>query len=374
MLFIAAPIRLTADTIALTKNGPFTEREGDIIEYQLKVVNETNTDINNVQIQDILPAEVDFVDAISTLNGFYEPSTGIWEIPILGTTDANKTAALQLRVLVKAGILSDPMDFITATNHIILVSPAPIEPNEAKHSTNIVCTFCIDWEIVSIKLVSEFRSGYPTDHPDQFRYFLYVTVANNGPIASQGSITSTYFNVSYAPSLTLQPTLPIAVSLDEGEKKTYLYTTDWVEIPHSTYTVNWEFTINDDTLLDPVEPNSDSGSWTGEVIPVDTEACFIATAAYGSRLDPHVQSLREFRDKILMRSWIGRKFVSIYYEFSPPIARHIEQSEPLKKITRIALIPVIFTIENPFLAFSVFGGLLFLAFKFQSYRKSTRNQ
>jgi uncharacterized repeat protein (TIGR01451 family) len=371
VLFIVTPIRLSADTIALTKNGPLTAREGDIIEYQLKVVNESNADINNVQILDILPAEIDFVEAISTLSGVYEPSTGIWEIPILGTTDANKTAILQLRVLVKAAILSGPMDVISATNHIALVSPIPTEPNEVEHSTNIVCASCIDWEIVSTKLKMEWREE--TAYVLELRYVLYVTVANNGPVASQGSLTSTYFNVSHEPSLKLQPSLPVMVSLDEGKTQTFVYATSWTEDwPDSDYTVSWEFAINDDAFLDPVEPNTVSGSWTGKV--EDGGGCFIATAAYGSRLDPHVQTLREFRDKTLMRSWIGRKFVSIYYEFSPPVARYIEQSEFLKNITRIALIPVIFTIETPFLASSLFGGMLFFGLKFRRYRKSTCKQ
>jgi hypothetical protein len=202
------------------------------------------------------------------------------------------------------------------------------------------------------------------------RYILYVTVANNGPVASQGSLKSTYFNVSYAPSLTLQPSLPVMVSIDAGEMKTFLYSTNWAEGPESNYTVSWEFAITDDALLDPVEPNTVSGSWTG-IVTEGGDGCFIATAAYGSYLDPHVQSLRIFRDKTLMHSWIGRKLVSVYYKFSPPIAHYIAQSEFLKKVTRIALTPVIFTIETPFLAFLVFWLMLLLVLKFRRYRKYT---
>jgi uncharacterized repeat protein (TIGR01451 family) len=368
LLLLVMPFQVIGDTIMLTKSGPQTAREGDLIEYRLKAINESNTDIDNVRVLDDLPAEVDFVEAISTLNGVYEPSSGIWEVPILGTSELNKTAELQLRVLVKADILSSPNDVVTVTNHAGLLSPAPTDPNEVAQSTNIVCASCIDWEIVSVKLDSEWR-GPDTLDPFEMRYLLYVTVVNNGPVASQGSLTSTYFNVSYTPSLTLQPDLPVMVSLDEGETKTFLYSTNWVEGPDSTYTIAWEFTIIDDSFLDPVEPNVVSGLWTGEVTGGGKEACFIATAAYGSYLDPHVQSLRIFRDETLMRSRTGRKLVSVYYEFSPPIARYIAQDELLKKVTRIALIPVIFTIETPFIAFSVFGMMLFLAFKYRSRRK-----
>ena len=198
------------------------------------------------------------------------------------------------------------------------------------------------------------------------RFLLYVTVANNGPIASQASLTSTYFNVNYASYLTLQPSIPVKVFLNEGETQTFLYETSWAEEPTSDYTVAWEFSIIDDALLDPAEPNTVSGSWTGTVTE---EGCFIATAAYGSYLDPHVQSLCMFRDETLMRTRIGRKVVSLYYELSPPIAHYIAQSEFRKKVMRIVLIPVIFTIETPFLAISFFWVMLILVLKFRKYRK-----
>ena len=368
VLLLVIPLEAIADTITLTKNGPLTAREGDLIEYRLNVVNESNTDIDNVRVLDSLPTEVDFVEAMSTLGGIFEPSTGIWEIPTLGTSEANKTAELQLRVLIKADIISGPIGVVTVTNHAALLSPTPIDPNEAIHSTNIVCASCIDWEIVSVKLDAEWR-GPDTLDPFEMRYLLYVTVTNNGPVASQASLTSSYFNVNYASYLTLQPSIQVIVSLNQGETETFVYETSWAEGPTSDYTVAWEFAITDDALLDPVEPNTVSGSWTG-IVTEGGKGCFIATAAYGSYIDPHVQSLRMFRDETLMRSRIGRKVVSLYYEFSPPIARYIAQSDFLKKVTRIVLIPVIFTIETPFLAFSVFAVMLFLVLKFRTYRKN----
>ena len=51
--------------------------------------------------------------------------------------------------------------------------------------------------------------------------------------------------------------------------------------------------------------------------------CFIATAAFGSRLDPHVGALRAFRDQGLMRILPGRLFVATYNTLSPPLARFI---------------------------------------------------
>lgn len=83
------------------------------------------------------------------------------------------------------------------------------------------------------------------------------------------------------------------------------------------------------------------------------ESCFIATAAYGSSLDPHVQTLRTFRDNVLLQSSWGSAFVRFYYHWSPPAARLIARQPLLKGFTRLALAPVIFTVENPNLTMGV---------------------
>ena len=75
--------------------------------------------------------------------------------------------------------------------------------------------------------------------------------------------------------------------------------------------------------------------------------CFIATAAYGSYLDPHVDTLRAFRNDHLMRYEAGRAFVAWYYEVSPEIAAHIAERDSLRFATRLALTPVVYLIEYP---------------------------
>jgi hypothetical protein len=84
-------------------------------------------------------------------------------------------------------------------------------------------------------------------------------------------------------------------------------------------------------------PASSSGGGGG--------GCFIATAAYGSYLDPHVVVLRDFRDRYLQTNQPGRYFVQWYYDNSPPIAEVIRENETLRTITRVLLIPVILAIQ-----------------------------
>ena len=85
----------------------------------------------------------------------------------------------------------------------------------------------------------------------------------------------------------------------------------------------------------------------------DTDAasisCFIASAAYGSTLDPHVQVLRGFRDRVLAHSPGGRALIEFYYAWSPPAAAFIAQHEGLRTAVRWALTPLVYTIEYPLL-------------------------
>ncbi len=72
-----------------------------------------------------------------------------------------------------------------------------------------------------------------------------------------------------------------------------------------------------------------------------SSACFIATAAYGSILNPAVVVLRDFRDRYLNTTHLGRQFVAWYYKNSPPIADRIAASSGMRFMVRLALLPVI---------------------------------
>ncbi|OQY28646.1 MAG: hypothetical protein B6244_06265 [Candidatus Cloacimonetes bacterium 4572_55] len=67
------------------------------------------------------------------------------------------------------------------------------------------------------------------------------------------------------------------------------------------------------------------------------EGCFIATAAYGGPDAVAVVRLRHFRDRQLKNSLFGRKFISFYYNFSPPIAKFIADKPSLKTIVRAVI-------------------------------------
>lgn len=83
---------------------------------------------------------------------------------------------------------------------------------------------------------------------------------------------------------------------------------------------------------------------TGESAP---GACFIATAAFGSYLDPNVKVLRDFRDAVLLRTDLGRSFVKLYYSNSPIVADFIARHEGARTATRLALTPMVYALAYP---------------------------
>jgi len=69
--------------------------------------------------------------------------------------------------------------------------------------------------------------------------------------------------------------------------------------------------------------------------------CFIATAAYGSSLHPYLNILRDFRDKYLMPSRVGRALVDLYYRYSLYVAGFIAKNKVLKVIAQVNLLPFV---------------------------------
>ena len=114
--------------------------------------------------------------------------------------------------------------------------------------------------------------------------------------------------------------------------------------------------------LDGVHPNTEGAGRIAQafasVLPCSSGGgggggCFIATAAFGTPLEPQVELLKKFRDQYLLTNSLGTAFVQNYYQYSPPVAEYIAEHESLRYVVRLALYPLIgfayFMIETGFM-------------------------
>jgi len=69
--------------------------------------------------------------------------------------------------------------------------------------------------------------------------------------------------------------------------------------------------------------------------------CFIATASYGSLVEPYVKILRDIRDRFLIANAAGKYFVNLYYAYSPPLNDFIAKHDNLIMMVRMVLFPLV---------------------------------
>ena len=91
------------------------------------------------------------------------------------------------------------------------------------------------------------------------------------------------------------------------------------------------------TIVKLTTPDAQSGA---------VDACFIATAAYGSIMANDVEALRRFRDVVLRQTPLGELAIETYYTFGPAVAGVVGSSELLRASARDALAPIVAWVEQ----------------------------
>ncbi len=109
------------------------------------------------------------------------------------------------------------------------------------------------------------------------------------------------------------------------------YTSEILDItPNIRYYVRAYAVLSDDSVI-----------YGNELSFKTDDACFIATAAYGTLLHNHVVLLREFRDTYLMPSHFGQKIVVAYYHYSPDLADIVRENKLLRGVVQVLLYPLV---------------------------------
>lgn len=87
------------------------------------------------------------------------------------------------------------------------------------------------------------------------------------------------------------------------------------------------------------------------VVEAMKSGCFIATAAYGSHLAPEITVLQRFRETRLRPSPTGRRLISNYERYSPPLADAIAPHPFARRwVRRLILTPAIYVVQRWFSA------------------------
>ena len=179
----------------------------------------------------------------------------------------------------------------------------PQSPSKLSFSDITDTTFHLDFLVPSGAPASEYRVRYQSSEPittDNFSRALPAPSANLGPPGSKvgtqivGLLPKTKYYLAVQPVSRCGVAGPIATA----------------------------------------EIDTSSANFT------TLSGCFIATAAFGSELEPEVNLLRRVRDRYLMNNPLGQTLVGSYYTVSPGIALLVTQNAPLKELVRSTLRPM----------------------------------
>ncbi len=328
----------------------------------------------DVLVVDQLPAEMRIPAGTAAFSsiGSYDPASGEW---FIGNLVPGASATL-----VIPAVVTDPQPPQCIVNSVVSeFGDIFIDNNEARAAIYQNTGYrCVDVGAYSNIIAG--ASVFPTCD-SQEPYVGTIDVRNFGPNAARNVVVSFTQTPIIGASIRFDDTrcgqsgldvctvaeIPAgqSVSLNVTSDAFQNYTDTNQNLALSVSTIDVDYVPENDffetdslvrgfSSCEAIDPSISAG-------PAGSR-CFIATAAYGSRLDPRLESLRVFRDRFMMTNRPGRALVRFYYRHSPPLADFIAERDWLRAVVRGLLTPVVATIEYPgsmaLLIFSLIAAVL----------------
>ncbi len=356
------------------------------VEFTVEVSNIGAQMAPDVRIFDQLPAEMAIpagTTAFATV-GSYDPASGEW---LIGDLASGNNAVLTVPAIVTE---QQPPECIINTASSDLADDRDDTNDTARaaiHRAGV--ERCVDLKVdFGIDVSEDFYLFPECDVQD--RYSGEVEVTNQGVDAARNVIISLSkepagqnlrfndANCSNAPAAECN-----IAEIAAGATVTINVTSDLYMSPVATSQSIFLNVTTSDAAYDLSNNNPSATGTAGgfsscaeidigipEFGDIGPGGCFIATAAYGTPLGRHLDTLRSFRDRFLVTNRPGRALVHFYYRYSPPLADFIAERDWIRAIVRGLLTPIIYTIKYPGLAAAVLLGLIATFITWRRRRKN----
>ena len=358
ILFAKIALAASAD-IAITalNDNPDPVYENCRLTYTIWVYNYGPDDATGVSVTDTLPDGVSFYSANTSQGSCSGTSSVICD---LGTVIKGTNGQARIDISVTHNSTCTLVNTASITSSYV---PDPYLYNNSETSVTAVKSPLCNSSDLSVTVTD---STDPVAEDSNITYI--ITVENKGPDDATGVIIkdstaeATIFDLVSVTSSMGTCSYPTCVGIGclyiDSEPQRITCEIDYlpygfsatieliVSPPSGTYT-NTAGVISD--VFDPDYSNNSDTENTTVASANNHESggggggggCFIATAAYGSSIQPYVKLLSDFRDQFLLVNPVGKGFVRFYNTHSPPIANFIAKHNNLRAMVRISLLPVV---------------------------------